>query len=90
MNIVDKFFIMVLYSEDFVEKIIDVKFIIRFRLCKNFCIVMVIGNVDMIMEYLVVNIMIIINYLVLCFKKGWFNVNSIVIKLIMLCFCYFF
>lgn len=76
----DKFPTTVLHSEDLAEKIIDVKSTIRFRLRKNLCIAMAIGNVDMTTEHLVANIMITINYLVSCLKKGWSNVNSTVIK----------
>ncbi|KAK4660083.1 60S ribosomal protein L10A [Podospora pseudocomata] len=67
-------------GEDLAEKIINVKSTIRFRLRKNLCIAMAIGNVDMTTEQLVASIMITINYLVSCLKKGWSNVNSTVIK----------
>lgn len=80
MNTADKFPTTVSNSEDLAEKIINVKSTIRFRLRKNLCIAMAIGNVNMTTEQLVANIMITINYLVSCLKKGWSNVNSTVIK----------
>lgn len=50
----------------------------------------VVGNVGMIQEQLIVNIMLVINYFVFFFKKGWQNVGSFIIKVIMFFFCCFY
>ncbi|KAK0664494.1 ribosomal protein L1-like protein [Cercophora samala] len=75
-----KFPTPVSHRDDLAARIVDVKSTVRFGLRRELNMAMAIGNVDMTAEQLVANIMITINYLVSCLKKGWSNVNSIVIK----------
>ncbi|KAK4174164.1 ribosomal protein large subunit protein 1 isoform b [Triangularia setosa] len=65
-----KFPTPVSHSGDLAIRTIDVKSTIRLSLRKGLCIAMAIGNVNMPTEQVVANIMITINYLVSCLKKG--------------------
>jgi len=68
------------HNDDMATKIVEVKSTIKFQLKKVLCLAVAVGNVGMIEDELIGNIMLSINYLVSLLKKGWQNVGSLVIK----------
>ena len=75
-----KFPTPITHAEDLAGKINEVKATIKFQLKKVLCMGVAVGNVGMLEDELVSNIMLAINYLVSLLKKGWQNVGSLTIK----------
>ena len=75
-----KFPTPITHNEDMNTKMNEVRATIKFQLKKVLCMGVAVGNVGMLEDELISNIMLAINYLVSLLKKGWQNVGSLTIK----------
>ncbi len=78
--IAGKFPLPLKHSEDLADRLQEIKATVKFQLKKVLCIGVAVGHVQMTSEELVGNLMMAVNYLVSLLKKGWQNVDGLVIK----------
>ncbi|PHH76949.1 hypothetical protein CDD80_1077 [Ophiocordyceps camponoti-rufipedis] len=76
----NKFPVPISHNEELSVRINDVRSLCKFQLKKALTLGVAIGTVQMGKEELLGNCMMAINYLVSLLKKGWLNLDTIVIK----------
>lgn len=68
------------HNDNLLDKINEVKSLVKFQMKKVLCLGVAVGNVGLSEQELRVNVTLSINFLVSLLKKGWQNVRSLYIK----------
>jgi large subunit ribosomal protein L10Ae len=80
LNKAGKFPSLVTHSESVLNKIHEIRCMVKFQLKKVLCIGVAVGNVSQTPDQLIQNINIAVNFLVSLLKKNWQNVRTLYVK----------
>jgi len=80
LNKAGKFPALLSHSDDMKAKVHELRCTVKFQLKKVLCLGVAVGNVNLTVDELQVNISLTVNFLISLLKKGWQNIKSLNIK----------